>query len=470
MWNLQDDNELDRLSREAAEGYSVDQSTDSWKKLEVRLDAELPEKRRRRYLLFFLLVLFVGSGAFWISRMNGNDELKQSLSPSEEAINKVGDANAQPENIVNPESKPDEKTIEKNNESEQATAPSTSRAVETGTTGRTVQSQQKKNSQETTSPNIISRNDISGVNKNVQTNKKKSHLKERSLATVAGSQLSSKQKHSPKKNAATGGAESLTNNQSGKDESVVKDENPVNASEQATQEATKAPEPQSELNAPSNKEQQRQATTEKKSARKVNSKWTLAAVYAPDISTVHFTHTQPVGVNIGLIVEYAVSSKFSIQTGAIYTKKNYKMNGEDYHPPKGYWTDYVNLEDVTGNCSMIDIPLNLRYNAVRKKSSNIFIAAGLSTYLMKQEEYAYYYYYSGTPTTRSKTYESNAGYPFSILNFSVGFEKKVSRTFSFQVEPFFKQTLTGVGFGDISLNSTGVYFSLRYNPLKKKVK
>jgi hypothetical protein len=469
MWNLQDDNELDRLSREAAEGYSVDQSTDSWKKLELRLDAELPEKRRRRYLLFFLLVLFVGSGAFWISRMNGSDELEQSVTRSDEAINKNGDANAQPEKIVNSESKPDEKTIEKNNESTQAIAPSTSRAVETGTSGGTVQSQQKKNSQETTSPNNISRNDISGVNKNVQRNNKKSQLKESTLAMVGASQLSSKQKLSPKKKAASA-PESLTNNQAGKDESVVKEENPVNASEQAPQEATKVPEPQSDLNAATKKEQQTQATTEKKSTSKVNSKWTLAAVYAPDISTVHFTHTQPVGLNIGLMIEYAVSSKFSIQTGAIYTKKNYKMNGEDYHPPKGYWTDYVNLEDVTGNCSMIDIPLNLRYNAVRKKSSNIFVAAGLSTYLMKQEEYAYYYYYGGTPTTRSKTYESNAGYPFSILNFSVGFEKKVSRTFSFQVEPFFKQTLTGVGFGDISLNSTGVYFSLRYNPLKKKVK
>jgi hypothetical protein len=469
MWNLQDDNELDRLSREAAEGYSVDQSTDSWKKLELRLDAELPEKRRRRYLLFFLLVLFVGSGAFWISRMNGSGEVEQSVTRSDEAINKNGDANAQAEKIVNSESKPDEKPIEKNNESAQATAPSTSRAVETGTSGGTVQSQQKKISEETTSPNNISRNDISAVNKNVQRNNKKSHLKETTLATVGASQLSSKQKHSPKKNAASG-PESLTSNQPGKDESVAKQENPVHASEQAPQEATKMPEPQSDLNAATKKEQETQATTEKKSISKVNSKWTLAAVYAPDISTVHFTHTQPVGLNIGLMVEYAVSSKFSIQTGAIYTKKNYKMNGEDYHPPKGYWTDYVNLEDVTGNCSMIDIPLNLRYNAVRKKSSNIFVAAGLSTYLMKQEEYAYYYYYGGTPTTRNKTYKSNAGYPFSILNFSVGFEKKVSRTFSFQVEPFFKQTLTGVGFGDISLNSTGVYFSLRYNPLKKKVK
>jgi|SRR5689334_18302064 len=139
---------------------------------------------------------------------------------------------------------------------------------------------------------------------------------------------------------------------------------------------------------------------------------------------------------------------------------------EDYHPPKGTWFDYVNLKDVTGNCSMYDIPLNVRYNLVAKKSSNIFISAGLSSYLMKKEQYSYFYYYNGVPTTRDRGYPTSDDYLFSIINFSAGFEKKLNKSFSLQVEPFFKQTLTGVGFGSISLNSTGIYFSLRYNPLK----
>jgi Outer membrane protein beta-barrel domain len=166
------------------------------------------------------------------------------------------------------------------------------------------------------------------------------------------------------------------------------------------------------------------------------------------------------------MVEYQLSKKFSLQAGLIYTKKNYKMNGEDYHPPKGTWLDYVKLEDVTGNCTMLDIPINARFNAVRKKSSNIFFSAGLSSYLMSEENYSFFYHYSGVPTTRERTYDANSEYLFSILNISAGYEKKLSRAFSLQVEPFFKQSLTGVGFGEISLNSTGVYFSLRYNPLK----
>jgi hypothetical protein len=166
------------------------------------------------------------------------------------------------------------------------------------------------------------------------------------------------------------------------------------------------------------------------------------------------------------MIDYTLSQKFQLQTGFIYTKKNYKMNGSDYHPPKGTWIDYVNLKEVTGSCSMYDIPLNLRYNAIRKKSSTIFFSAGLSTYLMNSEDYSYYYYYNGAPNTRDRSYPTNDDYLFSVFNFSAGFEKKLNKSFSMQVEPFFKQTLTGVGFGSISLSSTGIYFSLRYNPLK----
>jgi hypothetical protein len=115
---------------------------------------------------------------------------------------------------------------------------------------------------------------------------------------------------------------------------------------------------------------------------------------------------------------------------------------------------------------MIDIPLNVRYNAVQKKSSNIFFGAGLSTYLMKKEDYYYYYWYNSMPATRHKEYQSNEGYVLGILNLSAGFEKKISSSFSLQVEPFFKQSLNGVGFGSISLNSTGIYFSVRYSPIR----
>src|SRR4030095_17186571 len=87
MWNLQDDKELDKLSRDAAENYSMDRSPDSWNKVHLRLEAEMPEERRRRFLLFFLLFLFIGSGAFWISRMYTHDVPEQTLAENSTSSN-----------------------------------------------------------------------------------------------------------------------------------------------------------------------------------------------------------------------------------------------------------------------------------------------------------------------------------------------------------------------------------------------
>jgi hypothetical protein len=179
---------------------------------------------------------------------------------------------------------------------------------------------------------------------------------------------------------------------------------------------------------------------------------------------VRFTHTQQPGTNLGLTVAYNISNRFAIQTGVLYTAKNYKSYGKDYHPPKGYWTDYVKLETVTAECNMWDIPLNLRYNLAPRKASNLFASAGLSSYLMQKEEYDYFYYYNGNAVNRHRSYDSDSKHWFSVLNLSVAYERQVSKSFSLQAEPFFKQPLRGVGFGSVKLNTTGIYFTLKYRP------
>ena len=99
-----------------------------------------------------------------------------------------------------------------------------------------------------------------------------------------------------------------------------------------------------------------------------------------------------------------------------------------------------------------------------KKTSRIFVTTGLSSYLMMKENYSYNYYYNGMPVTRSRAYQTSDKYWLSVLNFSAGFEKILNKKFSVQLEPFFKQPLKGIGFGSISLNTAGLYISLRYHP------
>jgi len=455
MWNLNDDNELDKLSREAAESYPLDQSPGSWNKLHARLDAEMPEKTRRRYLLFLLLLLVVGSGGFWISRMNSNDEVAQLNSESQTSPTTKANANA--DNLLAPttssSSTPDKanKKADASSVSEAATAQAM-KPIDKNTTEKSANGIQQTSGSKTNTASHVKR-----VVRPDQTPGKKTQV-------AGGLVIYSHNKNKPKADKTK---ESLSDN-----DDVVASNPEVKQNSAETTSAPKNDEPSVQSSVKSEKKEQAVEATkktdpvEKQRPQKDNTRWTFGAVYAPDISTVNFTHTQPLGLNLGVTVDYRLNDRFSLQTAFIYTKKNYKLNGDDYHPPKGSWFDYVNMKDVTGSCSMYDIPLNLRYNAVRKKSSKIFFTAGLSSYLMKNEDYSYYFYYQGVPTTRDRSYPTNDDYILSVLNISAGFEKKLNNSFSLQVEPFFKQSLTGVGFGEISLNSTGIYFSLRYNPLK----
>jgi len=70
MYNIGDDNELDRISREAAGRYSPPAGGSDWESLSAELDKVLPvaeEKKRRGFFFWWLLpVLLAGGGAaYW---------------------------------------------------------------------------------------------------------------------------------------------------------------------------------------------------------------------------------------------------------------------------------------------------------------------------------------------------------------------------------------------------------------------
>ena len=82
-------------------------------------------------------------------------------------------------------------------------------------------------------------------------------------------------------------------------------------------------------------------------------------------------------------------------------QKNYSAEGKDFHPPKHYWTNYVTLNSLDGNCVMWDIPLNVRYNITTKPSNTWFVSTGLSSYIMRKQAYTYDYIYIGSPTNEN---------------------------------------------------------------------
>jgi hypothetical protein len=197
----------------------------------------------------------------------------------------------------------------------------------------------------------------------------------------------------------------------------------------------------------------------------------LSAMAAPDISSGPSNKSAKISSNLGMLATYALGSKFSVTSGAIYARKYYNSGGSlaaggsNYSPGTGAgdW-------EVKADCSVLDIPLNVNYKLLNKKRMSVSVNTGLSSYFMLKEKYDYTVDQPGQPVQETITEFSNQNqHIFGIANVSVSFDHKVSQTLSVGVQPFVKLPLTGIGNNDVNLRSTGVSFSLNIGlfPAKK---
>ncbi len=190
--------------------------------------------------------------------------------------------------------------------------------------------------------------------------------------------------------------------------------------------------------------------------------WEIGMVLGVDKSNVNFNGGYKTGFNYGIYLGYRFSKRWSVNTGLVFDKKFYTAKGKDFHPPKGYWTDYVKLDKVSGNCTMWEVPVNIRYDLALTRKGFWFASAGLSTYLMQQEDYDYYYWQNGNYLNRHRGYPSDEKSIMGVLNFSAGFEKNFTPHVSLQIEPYMRIPLKGVGFGNMQMNSFGTNLILKF--------
>jgi hypothetical protein len=195
---------------------------------------------------------------------------------------------------------------------------------------------------------------------------------------------------------------------------------------------------------------------------RVSYRFSLSLMLSPDLSTVRLSDLTKPGTNIGLMLGYQLSNKISIATGIIRSTKIYDAYIEDYNPPPGQWTYYVKPVEIEANCTVLDIPLNIRYNFLMRKNYHLYATAGLSSYLMLSESYKYIYDVDDTYLRKSWQVNNENKHFFKVYNVSAGYERKLGKQFSAAAEPFLKVPGAGVGFGKIHLWSAGIFVSARY--------
>lgn len=483
------DKDLDRLSREAAEQFAVEPHASDWDQLASKLEKELPvqkdDKKRRALWLLLVLLLTCGGGLFWLLADTGtatntvatttpSQETVANNSSSKESANSTDNTKISADKEINKNS-----TSEPNSITAATKEPSASNSTENSVTPTTTSDNKSiLSSSEKTKKESPQKQIFSGSQKQLTVNKKKASFVPVSTLANNSRKISEKKKTTNaviadndivKNNSAA----PATNNNSN-DKSIIVSP-PVTDAAVADDNKSVAtvPPTTSEKTITTNTAKDSATTntiasTNKKApAKKGNPSQkglSIGVTGGFDYSRVNNTADNKPGYNVGLQVSYELTKRWSFNTGFILTKKNYTAAGKDFHPPKHYWTTYIALDDVEGNCQMWDIPLNIRYNLTTSKTK-WFISSGFSTYIMRKQDYNYYYTVNNTPREKAWSLNSQSNYWFNVLNISAGVEKQLNRTWSFQAEPFIKAPLKGVGFGNMSINSYGVLATLKFHPV-----
>jgi Outer membrane protein beta-barrel domain len=190
----------------------------------------------------------------------------------------------------------------------------------------------------------------------------------------------------------------------------------------------------------------------------------VGVLIGPDLSTVHFQSVKQAGLSLGILVGYRMNTHISLESGLLWDKKYYYSTGEYFKKDQTGIPPNVSIINLDGSCGMFEIPLALRYDFPTGNKHGFFAKAGLSTYLMKKENYSYEAEYSGGGTSwpETATYYNSSRNIFSIVTISAGYEHLIgiSGKTKIRVEPYFKIPMQGIGVGSMPISSAGLYLGI----------
>ena len=422
---------FDKKIKEAAEQHHPAYDENAWRKMESLLNEHLPQQKdRRRFLLLALTVLLLGGGAFFL--------LSKPYAKNSDAVAKQTNSSTISKTQTD---KTDKNTPVVQPGSYNTNAESANDNSGTGITTKIAGKAQSPIADERI---LASRQSKQKLDKN--------ELLLNNTAVDGNKDIMVSQPENKNDEGLEAPLTSHTN------AGIAKDKNPVNS-------------PVANEKEISNNMQQLQGSATKKANPKngrpeARNGFSFFVSAGPDVSKAQNSKAGKLTMAWGLGVAYTLN-RFTLKTGVFSANKKYWAGPDDY---KLSYTPPANLKfmGADANCRVIEIPVKLSYNFAEKNKSSWFAGAGLSSYLMKREDYLYEYK-SNTGGSYYHSYEAkneNKHY-FSVVNLSGGYSYQLSKTISLSAEPYVEVPLTGIGTGKVHLNSGGVLFTVGVSPFRK---
>jgi hypothetical protein len=205
--------------------------------------------------------------------------------------------------------------------------------------------------------------------------------------------------------------------------------------------------------------------------KSVTSRFSFTAVGGVNVNSVQLNKPSKPGYDYGLLVGYKISPKIEIRSGILFSKNFFTASGKNisFDSAKLNLPSYtsINLEDATGYCRFLEIPVLLYYNFPSKNKTSFYTAAGFSINKMRMESVHYKFVADGSTIierSHSSAYHSSNDFSTSITsNFSVGIKQHLNDRWNISFEPYLKLPLTRFNNNNLRFSSFGTMLSLTYS-------
>lgn len=458
--NMPEEEEIDRIFRQAADSYEPEFAPEAWQDLAQKLDAAAApqptaNRRRRKGLgLLFLLLLSV-TGIFIFRRQvvrqknvavettetSGRSSAQQEqATEKEKAKSAINEAKKQP--VIKP-------VIPKNTPAEKSSAMANAGPAPT-TSKMTASAETFGKTQATSIQKIRAKGKGPRLKPPVQADPGATTGGEKPAPLAADSRFTRYSLEAKQPAVAlpdTIAAAAVTNPPAGSPAAQAPGDSitPVVAADTTAPAAEKLVAVDSLL---------------KYAHKKRISRLSVSLVLAPDISAVNFRRSEKVSTNIGALLNYQLSPRWVVSAGAVRARKVYDAKPSDYRSK--YWYGKHLPDAIYAVCQVLDIPVNLRYNFIARPKQAMYVQAGVSSYLMREEDYRYDFTSAYPTYSRNWMVKRRNKHLFGVANVAVGYNRQLWPGTSVGVEPFVKVPLTGIGAGKVNLTSVGAWFSVSY--------
>lgn len=454
---------LDEKVRKAAAHYPALHLIPEWKQLEEKLDIELPvKKKRRRLIVFWLLFAGLLTGVSYIVYTGNLIELKNKETG--EAISTNSANKTKPVSVEISNSIPGPDTYQDS---------STKDLAQTNNSGNVIVDKSSisklpviKNAEEL----IITpsnKKDVLNKKEIVIKQKQKKHKRHTLLKERESEIIRESNQVEPNLKIITASTlpienKSLVSNATGTNTligTLIKDSVAIISSGIESN------------SIPGNK------IEKSKQIKKNSSRFSISVLGGTNLNSVQFNNPSKAGFDYGMLVAYRISPKLQIRTGLIFSKKYFTATGKNisFDSAKLNLPSYntISLEDATGYCRFMEVPVMLYYEFSAKRKVNFFAAGGFSINKMRMESVHYTFLADGnTIVERSHTSARHNKSDFSTSvtsNFSIGLKYNLNKRWNISAEPYLRLPLTRFKNNNLRFSTFGTMLLFTYNlPAQKK--